>query len=218
MDRRRAALIRSLHAEFATLPYWKDHPEEIAPVLEAMGRVPRHRFVPPAERRHAYENRPLPIGHGQTISQPSIVAAMTGLARPGPESRILEIGTGCGYQTAVLAELGARVATVELIPELAAEAERRLRALGYRSIDFHVGDGWKGWPEHAPYDAILVAAAAAELPAALVGQLAPEGRLIIPIGPRHGPQTLELVMRGAAGEPRRRALFSVGFVPLVKPS
>ena len=218
MAARRAALIATLRAEFATYPYWKDRPDEIEPALQAMGRVPRHRFVPRAERRHAYENRPLPIGHGQTISQPSIVAAMTALSRPGPQSRILEIGTGCGYQTAVLAELAGRVATVELIPELGMAAAELLGALGYRNVDFRIGDGWKGWPEHAPYDAILVAAAAPELPAALVEQLKPEGVLVLPVGPRHGDQQLELVRRGPDGAPQRRALFPVGFVPLVKPS
>lgn len=198
-------------------------------VLEAIGRVPRHRFVPEAERVWAYENRPMPIGWGQTISQPYIVAVMTELAAPGPEDRVLEVGTGCGYQAAVLAELARCVVTVECLPGLAAEARERLRALGYDNVEVHEGDGSRGWPAAAPYQAIVVTAAAEDrVPPALVEQLAPGGRLVIPVGPRRGglrgvfgrlsgeDQQLLLLAKDEAGEVRQRSLLPVAFVPLIE--
>ena len=151
-----------------------------APLMAALSRVPRHRFVPASQAAHAYINSALAIGHGQTISQPYIVALMTEDLEP--DAVVLEIGTGSGYQTAVLAELAGHVYSIELIPELATEAGERLIRLGYRNVEVRTGDGYGGWPEHAPYDAILVAAAVPEVPPALIEQLKPGGRLVLPLG------------------------------------
>lgn len=183
-------------------------------VLAAMARVPRERFVSPDLAERAYDNRPLPIGHGQTISQPLIVAVMTHLLRLEPTSRVLEIGTGCGYQTAILAELAAEVVTIEVVEALALEARARLEALGYRNITFLIGDGAAGCPERAPFDAILVTAAARTIPKALLEQLAPGGRLVIPLGGDPLSQDLVLVEKDRAGRVRERTLFPVAFVPL----
>ena len=187
-----------------------------AAVLTAIAKVPREAFVPAAARPFAYINRPLAIGHGQTISQPYIVAAMTDMLALTPAARVLEIGTGCGYQAAVLAEIAAEVVTVETIPDLAAAATERLARLGYDNVTVHVGDGWKGWPGAAPYDAIIVTAAAAEMPAGLVAQLAPGGRMAIPLGRPHETQRLVLVETDADGRPTESVNLPVAFVPLVK--
>jgi protein-L-isoaspartate(D-aspartate) O-methyltransferase len=183
-------------------------------VLDALLRVPRERFVPPELRAEAYENRPLPIGHDQTISQPLIVAVMTHLLRLQPDARVLEIGTGSGYQCAILAELAALVVTIEVDTELAARARACLEAQGYRNIEFRVGDGAGGWPPLAPYDGILVTAAAPLVPPALVEQLKQGGRLSIPIGGDPFSQDLVLVEKEAAGQSRQQTLFPVAFVPL----
>jgi protein-L-isoaspartate(D-aspartate) O-methyltransferase len=182
--------------------------------MAAMAKVPRHLFVPPGSERDAYSNRPLAIGLGQTISQPFIVALMTDLMEPGPTDRVLEIGTGSGYQAAVLAELAGTVYTVEIVEPLGREAATRFRTLGYRNIISRTGDGHQGWAEHAPFDAIMVTAAARELPAALMAQLKPGGRLVIPIGMPSGVQTLYLYNKGADGSWTRRAVLAVRFVPL----
>ena len=183
-------------------------------VLEVLARVPRHEFVPEAQRRHAYENRPLAIGHGQTISQPYIVALMTSLVRPAPGQKILEVGTGSGYQAAVLAEAGASVYSVEIIEPLARQAAQRLRVLGYRNVQTRIGDGYYGWKEHAPYDAIVVTAAASSIPPPLIAQLKPGGRMVIPVGSSFFTQTLMLVEKRADGRVRTRQLLPVQFVPL----
>ena len=183
-------------------------------VLEVLARVPRHEFVPEAQRRHAYENRPLAIGHGQTISQPYIVALMTSLVRPAPSQKILEVGTGSGYQAAVLAEAGASVYSVEIIEPLARQAAQRLRVLGYRNVQTRIGDGYYGWKEHAPYDAIVVTAAASSIPPPLIAQLKPGGRMVIPVGSSFFTQTLMLVEKRADGRVRTRQLLPVQFVPL----
>lgn len=183
-------------------------------VSEALARVPRERFVPADLAARAYDNRPLPIGHGQTISQPLIVAVMTHLLRLRPDARVLEVGTGSGYQTAILAELAKEVVTIEVVEELAAEARRRLEALGYRNIEYRVGDGAAGCPERAPFDGIIVTAAGPEIPPALIEQLAPGGRLVIPIGADPLSQHLVLVEKDAQGQVSRRRLFPVAFVPL----
>lgn len=185
-------------------------------VMAALGQVPRERFVPDSAWRSAYDNRPLAIGHGQTISQPYIVALMTDLLDLTPSDRVLEIGTGCGYQTAVLAELTQEVFTVEVIPELQDAARARLAALGYTNIQYHSGDGWRGWPEEAPFDAIIVTAAAAQLPTALVDQLAPQGRMIVPIGRQYETQFLTRLTRDPDGTVREEKGLPVAFVPLVK--
>jgi len=181
-------------------------------VLAAMLKVPRHLFVPEEMRDMAYRDEPLPIGYGQTISQPYIVAYMTEVLKLRPEDKVLEIGTGSGYQTAILAELVREVYTIEIIPELSQRAEETLKNLGYTNIEFLIGDGYKGWPEKAPFDAILVSAAPAEVPPALVDQLQVDGRLILPVGT--DSQELVLIKKTKKGLERTR-LIGVRFVPLI---
>lgn len=180
-------------------------------VLAAMRRVPRHRFVPAAQRPWAYDDRPLPIGHEQTISQPYIVALMTQLAALEPGDRVLEIGTGSGYQAAVLAELGCEVWSIEIVRPLGERAGRLLAELGYDRVHTRIGDGYRGWPEHAPFDAVLVTAAPPEIPEPLLEQLAVGGRLVVPVG--RGVQDLIVVTRTEDGFPRRRHI-PVRFVPM----
>ena len=189
--------------------------EAIAPdVMAALDRVPRHEFVPPEIEELAYENRPLSIGHGQTISQPYIVALMTHLLGLGPHHRVLEIGTGSGYQAAVLAELVERVHTIEIVPPLARQAAERLPRLGYGNVEVRLGDGYYGWPEAAPFQAIIVTAAASHVPPPLVEQLAPNGVLVIPVGERFSVQMLLLVRKREDGEVSVRQVLPVRFVPL----
>lgn len=183
-------------------------------VLEAMARVPRHRFVPEDQVPYAYEDRPLPIGHGQTISQPYIVAFMTELARPTPQSKALDIGTGSGYQAAILAELCKEVYSIEIIDALAQQAKKRLEELGYKNITVRTGDGYQGWPEKAPFDLIIVAAAPDHVPKPLVEQLAPGGRLVIPVGPHWWSQELLVIEKQPDGSIRERSVASVAFVPM----
>lgn len=182
-------------------------------VLDALRRIPRHQFVPTAYRHLAYSDGPLPIGHGQTISQPYIMARMTELLTLTGDEKVLEIGTGSGYQAAVLGLLAREVHTVERIPALAQAAAQRLAELGLSNITVHIGDGSQGWPEHAPYDAILVTAAAPTVPQPLLDQLAEGGRLVIPVGDR-GVQYLERWTR-RRGAFQRQRLEPVAFVPLV---
>jgi protein-L-isoaspartate(D-aspartate) O-methyltransferase len=188
-----------------------------ARVLAAMRDVPRHLFVPDGLQAQAYDDRPLPIGHGQTISQPYIVALMTQLARPGPGDRALEVGTGSGYQAAVLSRLVSHVYTIELLDPLAREAEQRLKALGYTNVTPRTGDGYAGWPEAAPFDIIIVTAAPDHVPAALVDQLKPGGRLVLPVGPVGDVQELQLIEKDSAGLTRTTRVAPVRFVPLVRP-
>ena len=183
-------------------------------VLAALRRVPRHAFVPAEVRHRAYGNHPLPIGHGQTISQPYIVALMTDLLDPGPDDVVLEIGTGSGYQAAVLAQLVKRVYTMDIVDALASDAGARLRHLGYDNVEVRSGNGRLGWPEQAPYDAILVAAAARDIPPALVEQLKPGGRLVIPVGGTHESQELLVLNKDAQGRVHQRGVLPVVFVPL----
>ncbi len=185
-------------------------------VLIAMGTVPRHRFVPEALASQAYGDYPLPIGSGQTISQPYIVALMTQWAEVHPGDRVLEVGTGSGYQAAVLAELTDRVFSIELLPELAHQAAARLKALGYNQVRVKTGDGYQGWPEEAPFDAIVVTAAAPRMPEALVTQLKEGGRLVIPLEDPYGGQTL-VRFRKVQGKLREESSLPVRFVPLVRP-
>jgi protein-L-isoaspartate(D-aspartate) O-methyltransferase len=183
-----------------------------ARVLAAMRKVPRHEFLPPSARVRAYDDTPVPIGHGQTASQPYMVAVMTELAELGPKSRVLEIGTGSGYQAAVLAEVAGDVYSIELLEPLATSARRTLDRLGYGRVHVRQGDGYRGWPEAAPFDAIVVTAAPPEVPDELRRQLAPRGRLVIPIG--RDDQELEVHTRTPDGYQVRR-FFPVTFVPMV---
>ena len=187
-------------------------------VLAAFARVPRRFFVPEQGQPYAEGDHPLEIGYGQTISQPYIVAAMTEALQLEGRERVLEVGTGSGYQTAILCELlplASTVRTIEIVPELAGRAERTLRELGYENVEFRVGDGARGWPEAAPYDAIVVAAAPEEVPASLLQQLAPGGRLVIPVGPDPEHQELQLWHRLPSGDDfDRKVLMHVRFVPL----
>ena len=179
-------------------------------VMEAMGRVPRHEFVPLEWRPDAYADTPLPIGFDKTVSQPFIVAVMTDLLDLQPTDTVLEIGTGLGYQTAVLAGLAQRVFSIELIAELAEEARRRLARQGYANVELEIGDGRGGWPEHAPFDKVLVAAAPESIPAALIAQLKPGGKMVIPAGPPD-EQELMLVEKDAGGSVSTKGIFPVRF-------
>ncbi len=184
-------------------------------VLDAMRRVDRSRFVAPGTELYAWENRPLPIGYGQTISQPFIVALMTDLLDLESGHRVLELGTGSGYQAAVLSELAAEVFTIEIVPELAESAASLLEALGYDNVSVRAGDGWHGWPEAAPFDRIIVTAVGEEIPPALIEQLAVGGRMVMPIGPRHGGQNLTVIDRTESGIERTQVL-PVQFVPITR--
>jgi protein-L-isoaspartate(D-aspartate) O-methyltransferase len=184
-------------------------------VRDALGKVERHRLVPPAEVSRAYRNHPLPIGGGQTISQPYIVALSTDLMQIDSGSVVLDVGTGSGYQAAVLAEIAAQVYSIEIIESLGRQAAGRLQELGYRNVEVRVGDGYKGWPEKAPFDAIVVTAAAPEVPRALVEQLKPGGRLVIPVGGDGAMQYLKVLTRRADGGLDERRVLPVRFVPLI---
>ncbi len=185
-----------------------------ARVMAAMACVPRERFVPEHLRSMAFRNGPLPIGHGQTISQPYIVALMTDLLHPKPDDTVLEVGSGCGYQAAVLAEVVRRVYSLEIVPELARETQARLAELGYKNIEVRRADGYTGLPEHAPYDGILVTAAAPHVPPALLEQLKPGCRLVIPVGPSGRSQVLKVLEKSADGSIDERDVLDVVFVPL----
>jgi protein-L-isoaspartate(D-aspartate) O-methyltransferase len=186
-------------------------------VMAAMGKVERHRFVPAAVANQAYRDSPLPIGNGQTISQPYIVALSTDLIDPKPDHVVLEVGTGSGYQAAVLAELVKNVYSIEIVEALGREAAQRLANLGYRNVEVRIGDGYKGWPEKAPFDAIIVTAAAPLVPAPLVEQLKPGGRMVIPVDAGMLHQNLLLVEKQADGTTSSRIVLRVRFVPLTGP-
>jgi protein-L-isoaspartate(D-aspartate) O-methyltransferase len=185
-------------------------------VIQAMRTVPRHEFVPEDVRAQAYLDQPVPIGFGQTISQPFIVALMTDLLDVGPEHKVLEIGTGSGYQAAVLSPLVAEVYSVEIIPELGERATRTLQRLGFANVQTKVADGYYGWPEAAPFDGIVVTAAASQIPPPLVDQLKPGGRMVIPVGGAYFSQQLMLVEKGPDGKVTTRQLLPVQFVPFTR--
>jgi protein-L-isoaspartate(D-aspartate) O-methyltransferase len=212
-EAQRAAMVAELRT-YARLspPPGKAHLRE--DVLRVLGEVERHEFVPRGQQSNAYANRPLPIGHGQTISQPYIVALMTDLVDPQPDQVVLEVGTGSGYQAAVLARLVREVYSIEIIEELATEAGARLERLGFDNVTTRLGDGYYGWEEHAPFDAIVVTAAASHVPPPLVAQLKPGGRMVIPVGSRFLTQYLLLVEKTADGEILTRQITAVRFVPL----
>lgn len=214
----RREMVNQIALEARDTARWTGHSVFSPRVMAAMAKTPRHYFVPPQEQSYAYMNGPLPIGFGQTISQPYIVALMTELADVSPTDVVLEVGTGCGYQTAILAELVATVYTLELVPELAEQAKTRLQRLGYDNVHARVGDGYQGWEEQAPFNAVIVTAAADEIPPALVSQLAPGARLVIPCGGRFYGQELLLVCKDDAGAIEQRSVLPVSFVPLRHPS
>jgi len=214
----RAAMVRTIQAHAALLPEAASTDGISTAVLDIMGKVPRHEFVPKEMEREAYADTPLPIGYGQTISQPFIVALMTHLIRASPHSTVLEIGTGSGYHAAVLSPLVKTVCTIEIIPRLGETAARRLKHLGYDNVQTKIGDGYFGWPECGPFDGILVTAAAGHVPPPLVKQLKPGGRMVIPVGSVFGPQFLTLVEKTGGGLITTRQLLPVQFVPLARDS
>jgi protein-L-isoaspartate(D-aspartate) O-methyltransferase len=185
-------------------------------VLAAMREVPRHQFVPESEQSHAYEDQPLPIGSGQTISQPYVVALMTELVRPTASDRALEVGTGCGYQAAVLAGLVSHVYSIEIVDVLANSARKRLSDLEYKNVTVRAGDGYAGWPEMAPFDIIIVTAAPDHVPQPLLDQLKAGGRMIVPVGPVYSVQSLQLIEKDASGKLSTREITPVRFVPLIR--
>jgi protein-L-isoaspartate(D-aspartate) O-methyltransferase len=185
-------------------------------VLDAMLNVPRHWFVPQRQQHAAYANRPLEIGHGQTISQPFVVAYMTSLLEPDPNDVVLEVGTGSGYQAAVLSEFTPHVYSIEILEPLAKEAKARLRERGYNTIQVKAGDGYKGWPEHTPFDAIIVTCAPEHIPSPLLQQLAPDGKIVIPVGGQYRVQELMLVTKDTEGKITKKSMMPVRFVPLTR--
>ncbi|KPK40523.1 MAG: protein-L-isoaspartate O-methyltransferase [Gammaproteobacteria bacterium SG8_47] len=213
-DKARRALVEEVAAEARLIELETGRPGLQPRVLQALRTVPRHLFVDEDLRDEAYENRPLPIGHGQTISQPFIVAIMTDLVDVEEGHRVLEVGTGSGYQAAVLAALGAQVYSIEIIEALAESARTRLVQLEYRDIHLRQDDGYYGWPEHGPFDAIVVTAAASHVPPPLIRQLKPGGRMIIPVGSAFSVQQLVLLTKDSSGEITMRQLLPVRFVPL----
>ena len=204
-----------IDALFAETRYDTGVPAMSPAVRAAMLKVERHRLIAAGDTASAYRNHPLPIGHGQTISQPYIVALSTELIAPRPDHIVLDIGTGSGYQAAVLAEMGSKVYSVEIVEPLAAAARKTLRELSYPNIEFKVGDGNQGWPEKAPFDGIIVTAAAPRIPPALIDQLKPGGRMVIPVGAAGGAQDLVLVTKRVDGSVTHKNVLAVRFVPLV---
>lgn len=212
----RERMIREIESDTRATAQFTKRERLSAQVVNAMRKVQRHRFVPPALAASAYDNHPLPIGAGQTISQPFIVALMTDLIEPKRSDRVLEVGTGSGYQAAVLAECVDKVYTIEIVRSLGERATVLLRELGYDNVETRIGDGYKGWPEAAPFDAILVTAAPDHVPQPLVEQLRPGGRMVIPVGHQMGGQDLLVVERSADGRTIRRNVLPVRFVPLTR--
>ena len=208
-----AGMIEAIKDDTRRTAYYTGVEELDSRVIDAMSSVKRDEFVPWATKIAAYVNRPLPIGHGQTISQPFIVALMTHLMQPRESDRVLEIGTGSGYQAAVLAELVDAVYTIEIIPELAESASKRLDDLGFDNVHVKTGDGWYGWPEMAPFDAIMVTAVGEDVPGELVRQLKPGGRIVLPVG-SDWDQNLVVVEKAADGSTSKREVLPVRFVPL----
>jgi protein-L-isoaspartate(D-aspartate) O-methyltransferase len=211
-------MVADIRAEAAAAAPWTGSSAISARVLEAMAQIPRHKFVPTASPRAAYDNTPLPIGHGQTISQPYIVALMTDLLQPRPQQVVLEVGTGSGYQAAVLSQLVKQVYTLEIVATLAQQAAERLARLGYNNVEVIRSDGHDGLPQHAPYDAIIVTAAPQQIPQPLIEQLKPGGRLVIPVGGLIYGQDLLLIEKGDDGKISTTTILPVAFVPLITES
>jgi len=217
-ESQRAQMVRAVERMAAQAGAETGRPVLERRVLAALGRVPRHEFVPRAVRHLAYRNRALPIGAGQTISQPYIVALMSDLLQVAPGARVLEVGTGSGYQAAVLAEMRVRVFSIEIVESLARDAAARLARLGYDQVTVRAGDGYHGWAEHAPFDGIVVTAAAPHLPQPLIDQLAPGARMVIPVGPQDGAQRLLVIEKSHDGTVGTREVLPVRFVPLTRKS
>jgi protein-L-isoaspartate(D-aspartate) O-methyltransferase len=213
---RRAEMVAEIAAMARSTGFETGRPVFGERVMAAMQRVPRHILVPDGQVPYAYENRPLPIGHGQTISQPYIVALMTDLMDPKPTDVVLEIGTGSGYQAAILAEIVAKVYTIEIVEPVGKRAAEGLAKLGYKDVLTRIGDGYNGWPEAAPFDSIIVTAAAPSVPQPLVEQLKPGGRLVIPVGGQWEVQQLLVIEKKADGATATRRTIPVRFVPLTR--
>ena len=209
-----ATMIDAIVESTAQTAYYTEIEEIDGSVLDVLENIDRAEFVPNFATEFAFENRPLPIGHGQTISQPFIVALMTHVLEVSKEDKVLEIGTGSGYQAAVLAELADHVYTIEIVEELAISAEARLKRLGYQNISVKAGDGWYGWPEHSMFDKIIVTAVAPSVPPLLVDQLRPGGLMILPVGDPEGAQSLVLVTKKPRDEFAKREILPVVFVPM----
>jgi protein-L-isoaspartate(D-aspartate) O-methyltransferase len=210
----RQALVREIERDVRETAEYLNRRELDERVMAAMASVPRHEFVRPEDRDLAYANRPLPIGYGQTISQPYIVAVMTDLLEPAKGCRALEVGTGSGYQAAVLSQLCEKVYTLEIVEGLGVQARARLARLGYTNVEVRIGDGYYGWPEAAPFDVIVVTAVAGHIPPPLLKQLKPGGRMVLPIGTRFTTQQLVLVRKLDDGRVTTRQMLPVAFVPL----
>ena len=210
----RRQMVQIIEEDVRATRYFLDKETLGTQVMQAMGTVPRHEFVPALQKRWAYLNRPLPIGHGQTISQPYIVAVMTDLLKLTPKSKVLEVGTGSGYQAAILAELADKVFTIEIIRPLGEQATERLSRLGYDNVQVRIGDGYYGWTEEAPFDAIIVTAAASHVPPPLIRQLKVGGVMVIPVGSPFMTQELLLVRKEEEEKTRIRQILPVRFVPL----
>lgn len=213
-EQQRMELMRLIEQDVRETSVYLDREMLDARVMKALAEVPRHLFVPDPQRRYAYQNRPLPIGHGQTISQPYIVAIMTDLLKLTAEDRVLEVGTGSGYQAAVLAELVKQVYSIEIIEPLGQRARDLLNKLDYDNIETRIGDGYYGWEAHAPFDAIIVTAAADHIPPPLIAQLKPGGRMMIPVGSRFMTQQLVIVEKDSDSKVTTRLILPVRFVPL----
>jgi len=211
----RARMVEDIEATYAETRAYTGFAAMSPRVRAALGKVERHLLVPPEQRALAYRNHPLPIGQGQTISQPYIVALSTDLIAPEPHYSVLEIGTGSGYQAAVLAELVQKVYSIEILDSLADTAKKALAQLQYQNIEIRVGDGYQGWPEKAPFDAIIVTAAAPRVPDALIAQLKPGGKMVIPVGASGETQELLLIVKTAPGSVEQKKVLPVRFVPLV---
>ena len=210
----REQMVDEIEADVRDTSLYIDKQELEPRVMQVMAQLPRHLFVPEQQQRYAYENRPLAIGYGQTISQPYIVALMTDLLHPQPDHRVLELGTGSGYQAAVLAQLCAEVYTIEIVEPLGTEAAERFVRMGYTNISSRIGDGYYGWESEAPFDSIVVTAAASHVPPALLDQLRPGGRMVIPIGGSFQVQQLMLIEKMEDGGIKTRQMLPVRFVPL----
>lgn len=213
-EKARQEMLSDIRADLQLSGYELGFGKLDAKVLRALRQVPRHQFVPSSVRAHAYENRPLPIGHGQTISQPFIVAIMTELLEVEPQHQVFELGTGSGYQAAILGELASSVYTMEIIPELGQRAKDTLRQLDYANVHVRVGDGYYGWPEQAPFDRIIVTAAGDHIPPPLIQQLRPGGRLVMPVGSPFLTQQLTIVDKTEDDAIRTREVLPVRFVPI----